>query len=138
MNNDSAKEIRLAKMREYYRKNKKRLIAKMAIYRREHLDKLRQYIKDYQKAHPRKATPHDLEKMREWKRKNPEKVKVRYLVWKAMRDGIIKKPESCEECGSKTRICAHHDDYSKPLQVRWLCWSCHKFFHSGVDSKIVV
>ncbi len=39
-------------------------------------------------------------------------------------------PESCEQCGSTENIDAHHDDYSKPLEVRWLCRSHHKRLHT--------
>jgi hypothetical protein len=36
--------------------------------------------------------------------------------------------ESCQVCGSwKTH--AHHDDYTKPLVVRWLCAIHHKLWH---------
>lgn len=39
----------------------------------------------------------------------------------------------CESCGrpstSHMPSHAHHDDYSKPLDVRWLCASCHKQHH---------
>jgi hypothetical protein len=41
-------------------------------------------------------------------------------------------PQPCESCGEKEgNIDAHHPDYKKPLEVIWLCRSCHKLLHSG-------
>jgi hypothetical protein len=34
----------------------------------------------------------------------------------------------CEICGN-VKAQAHHDDYSKPLQVRWLCDEHHRQHH---------
>lgn len=40
------------------------------------------------------------------------------------------KPTHCEKCGAEEYdIHAHHDDYAKPLDVRWLCRSCHIKHH---------
>lgn len=44
----------------------------------------------------------------------------------AIRDGrLVRQP--CEVCGSRAE--AHHDDYSKPLDVRWLCKTHHTAWH---------
>lgn len=39
---------------------------------------------------------------------------------------LVRQP--CETCG-KHKTDAHHPDYSKPLEVVWLCRSCHKKEH---------
>lgn len=40
---------------------------------------------------------------------------------------LVRQP--CEVCG-ETRVHAHHDDYSKPLDVRWLCPTHHYEHHA--------
>jgi hypothetical protein len=39
------------------------------------------------------------------------------------------KPKPCEKCGSEEHIEMHHEDYSKPLEINWLCRSCHLEMH---------
>jgi hypothetical protein len=48
--------------------------------------------------------------------------KLRYEI----RKGRIVRPTECEQCGGTGRIEGAHHDYSKPLDVRWLCQSCHR------------
>lgn len=55
----------------------------------------------------------------------PEKVSARNAVNAAVRRGDLIKPVACESCNQEKRLTGHHDDYSKPLVVRWLCYSCH-------------
>lgn len=55
----------------------------------------------------------------------PERVKARQTVRSAVRSGkLIKQP--CEVCGTTENIQSHHEDYSKPLEVKWLCRKHHK------------
>ena len=68
--------------------------------------------------------------MRAYRAKNPEKYKAQTALNNAVRDGkLIKGP--CEKCGSTERIHGHHDDYSKPLDVRWLCPVHHAEAHKN-------
>jgi ribosomal protein S27AE len=60
--------------------------------------------------------------------KHPEKYIARMEVLKARRKGLINK-EPCEVCGNK-EVHAHHDDYSKPLKIRWLCKKHHLEIHN--------
>lgn len=52
---------------------------------------------------------------------------ARYMLRIEVRAGrVIKKP--CEKCGS-VKSQGHHKDYSRPLEVQWLCAVCHKKEH---------
>ncbi len=62
-----------------------------------------------------------------WIKRNPHKRQAHIKVGGAIRSGrLIKQP--CEVCG-ETKVEAHHDDYSKPLDVRWLCTTHHAERH---------
>lgn len=40
------------------------------------------------------------------------------------------KIQPCEACGAE-EVQAHHDDYTRPLDVRWLCGKHHAAVHGG-------
>jgi hypothetical protein len=40
-------------------------------------------------------------------------------------------PKPCENCGSVDSQ-KHHEDYRKPLVVKWLCRACHLALHEIV------
>jgi len=60
---------------------------------------------------------------------NPEKYRAHIAVGNAVRSGRLKKPDGCEQCGGPPPVHGHHDDYAKPLDVRWLCVACHSLEH---------
>jgi len=47
-----------------------------------------------------------------------------------LKKGIIVKPDFCQECGSNSRLYMHHNDYSKPYEVVWMCAKCHSHHHN--------
>ena len=69
------------------------------------------------------------EKQRQWGFKNKEKRNAHCKVARALLRGILIRPVKCEKCGAIEKIEAHHDDYSKPLEVKWLCVECHNQRH---------
>ena len=64
-----------------------------------------------------------------WVKRNPEKRKASFLLNRAIRSGLISRGK-CVNCESMERVHGHHDDYSKPLDVVWLCATCHPKHHA--------
>lgn len=59
------------------------------------------------------------------------------LVAKAVKRGRL-IPQPCEVCGfsgfcsdGRRAVHAHHDNYDEPLNVRWLCKTCHDKLHNA-------
>ena len=105
----------LERFREYdrrraklpHRVNARRVYAKSDAGRRSHAEALRRQI-----------------------RKNPQKYKARVALNNAIRNRRITKTP-CAVCGSKN-VQGHHQDYSKPLEVVWLCIKHHREEHKRV------
>ncbi len=134
--------------------NKKEYMKK---YNREHREKYREYnkknyydnaisrkkyAKEYRDSHviERRLNKAFRKSIGVWNRGNRTAQTRRWLVThrkqkcahgyieRALKKGTLIKPERCENCNTKTAYLeAHHDDYSKPLEVRWLCRKkCHQ------------
>lgn len=67
------------------------------------------------------------EMRRRYKKENAEKYKARKVIGDLVRHGRIKR-QPCELCG-KPNAEAHHEDYSKPRDVKWLCRKHHMEHH---------
>lgn len=74
---------------------------------------------------------------------NPIKKAAKLYAQKLIRTKQITKPVACECCKKETParvLQAHHDDYSKPDEVRFLCPDCHKAWHNenghGLNGEI--
>lgn len=118
-----------AKQRAYYAENKDRINAYDRAYYAEH----KQHIQERQAETRRRNRATN--NARVLKNRREKYGNAHHQVLRAIERGeIIKQP--CEKCGA-TETQAHHDDYNKPLDVRWLCDACHKEWHRNNTPKYI-
>jgi hypothetical protein len=117
-------------------------------HREENIDRVREYDRNrpnakernekFKKAHAeRMKDPEYREKVnrqhKDWAERNTVKRAAHIITGNAIRDGkLVKQP--CEVCG-ELKAEAHHDDYEKPLDVRWLCRRHHAEHHKKLRQK---
>jgi hypothetical protein len=71
--------------------------------------------------------------IRQWRTRNPEKTLAHKLVFLEIRARRMKR-KCCEICRNPKSE-AYHDDYTKPLKVRWLCKRHHSEAHKIINKK---
>jgi hypothetical protein len=91
-------------------------------HRNNNLDRIREYDRD----RGNRQTP---EYLRDLRTRHPQQYKAQNSVNNAVRNGRMKREKVCQVCSGRGKIHAHHDDYSFPLSVRWLCAACHSQWH---------
>ena len=104
------------------------------IRRIENPEKLKEYEKKRNNNEKRKAV--QALKSKEFRKINPDKYRAQTMVNNAVRDKKLKKPLICEICGAVAKLEGHHEDYTYPLNVVWLCVRCHR--HVTVASGKIV
>lgn len=93
-------------------------------YRMENIDSVRDYDRLRAKVRDPKAVA---AQTKAWRAADLRRSRCHSAVARAMRVGrLVRMP--CESCDSENSV-AHHDDYDKPLVVRWLCQACHIAHH---------
>lgn len=73
-----------------------------------------------------------IEHGRKRRQRYPEKEAAIKAVKYAIDKGVLIRPESCSECGTAGEVQGHHEDYTKQLDVMWLCRACHMKRHRRV------
>jgi hypothetical protein len=68
--------------------------------------------------------------MRGYRKRNPEKSRARDILTQAVGRGKLTRPNVCSKCNVQCIPQGHHPDYSKPLEVIWLCVDCHTEVHN--------
>ena len=64
-----------------------------------------------------------------YRAKNPEKRTANIKVMNALHPGLLIRPTTCSSCNAEYKPEGHHPDYSKQLEVIWLCKQCHENIH---------
>ena len=113
--------------KRYAKRNPDKVKKWQESWRKRNKKKMRIYHREYRKNNKEEINKRGKKSQRKWKLKNKEKVKAHRKVQYALYKGnLLRKP--CEICNKK-KTEAHHDDYTKPFKVRWLCRLHHAEFH---------
>lgn len=102
----------------------------------ENYAKRREQYSDYDARRYQEPERHKdaLEQSRNYKIRNPEKYRAHMAVGNAIKSGkLVRQP--CEKCGTEIRVQAHHEDYSKPLDVMWFCFQHHREHHGQIVTR---
>jgi len=104
----------------------------------------RAYMRAWNRAHPgyaaasvrrrREQHPDEVRHYDRWRwhhdREYRRRKLARIAVQVALKRGKLQRAETCERCGAEVFCEAHHVDYSRPLDVAWLCTPCHLGVHA--------
>lgn len=118
----------LEKVREYDRNRPN------AKERTEEAKKRKAFLK---KSDPERFKEAERARLRNYRRRNKEKAVAHEHVFYAVSTGKIKNPGVCSKCGALCHSEAHHEDYSKPLEIVWLCDLCHKARHKEMRAALL-
>lgn len=122
--------IELRKMRDERNPGRRAEVQKR--WAQAHPESLAAGSRRYSERHPDRKR----EQARQWAILNPTKRWCHRKLNDAIKGGHVIKDTSCQDCGtSSKRLEGHHEDYSKPLEVVWLCKTCHEHRHHGTELK---
>lgn len=135
------KEKKKEQKRLYYQKHKEKIKKRSKRQREQNREYFKEYNKKYRQDNKKDLGKYTKKAVKEYREKYPERYFAMGEVSHALKKRTIKKGK----CFLKDNTCggtidAHHQDYSKPLGVVWLCRSHHKRLHSGsvkINTKII-
>jgi hypothetical protein len=93
------------------------------------------------------ASKKPIEAGRRMRASNPVRkshARAQLAVNRAIEKGILQRG-ACEVCGASgkqsngvERVYGHHDNYNRPLDVRWLCTKCHGLWHRENEPVVML
>jgi len=117
------KEAKRLRNRSYYLAHRDEILSQQPAYRAGRADEMRDYFA------ARYVAKRDVivAQQRLLAEKHPERRHANYLLNYSRKKGLV-VARPCDVCGAP-KVEGHHDDYAKPLDVRWLCRSHHRKLH---------
>lgn len=110
-------------------RNKEKQRAYSARWRAANIEQARESEKNRSMNRHKRNKAAINEKRREYYANNLEKFRAKAKVRNAIKYGRLVRPSKCEAklacCMGDGKIEAHHSDYARPLDVIWVCKSCH-------------
>ena len=108
---------------------------KRKYYRERYKEKQREYYHKWYAENGRQRKSGYAICIKSWQDSNPIAMSVRNEIAQAIRMGKLIRARICSSCNKEKRTYAHHPDYQKPLEVIWICASCHKLLHNKLKEK---
>ena len=105
-------------MQQYYQNNKE----ERKLYRQKIKEKVNAYLREPKNRAKRR------ESRKRYRKNHPDRQRAHSLYTYAVKHGKLER-QPCGICGSIKNIHGHHPDYSKPLEVIWLCRTHHYAEH---------
>lgn len=142
MHQNVCKACRAVYVHNHYVNNRELYLSRSKAQKDRNPKKYKEYLKAYYREHREERKSKD----REYAMSHREHINAYHRYWRSLPQNSIKKdawkmvqlalkfnilvrPDTCSKCGVKCKPEAHHPDYSKPLDVIWLCKSCHENVH---------
>ena len=105
--------------------------ADVLLHRLANIEKIRFYDRARSKAKERRLQASKI--LKRWRQSDKRISAAHSAVARALRSGVLEKL-GCEVCGNPESH-AHHDDYNKPLFIKWLCAAHHKERHKWLANN---
>lgn len=108
-----------------YAANPTKYALSVAESRERHQEAYRERVRGYY----RRDIEYSHQRIKRYAQSHPERNSAHCKVRDALKSGLIIKPKSCSKCNKIGEVEGHHEDYARPLEVKWLCSVCHSDLH---------
>lgn len=139
--NRNRSEKSIEKIKEYksewQKKNRKLLNERLRQRYAENIEESRSQAREravrYRKTKEYQSKKNEYD--RKYRKVNPEKARAKDKIKHAIKTGKLIRSPICQICQKKCDTHGHHKDYSKPLDVIWLCPTCHISYHRNYEIR---